>query len=172
MHPLRSFWRFPCANLITRVVTSSVMVWPMYREVIKIILTAEERRTETRGDSSHFINHMVLLITVIMYFDLCMAARSIKTSPAGCLTSAPNVCTHLESDIWFSRGINLINVPYVASWCKPRHSVRKICSEIQTAWWWLKTCLWLALQEINNPCSHIQCKKKKNCNIWQTKDEL
>lgn len=87
----------------------SVMVSAVFGEVMKIILTAERKRTKTKGDSSHVINHMMLLITVMIYFDLHMAAHSIKPSPAGCLTSAHHACTHLESDIGFHRGINLLN---------------------------------------------------------------
>lgn len=45
------------------------------------------------------LDHMVLLITVIMYFDLHMAAHSVKTGPAGYPTADRDAFTHLESDI-------------------------------------------------------------------------
>lgn len=35
----------------------SVLVSAVYGEVMKIILTAERKRTKTKGDSSHVINH-------------------------------------------------------------------------------------------------------------------
>lgn len=71
-------------------------------------------RTIIRDDWSYFINHMIRLIALILYFAPCTAAHMIQPSPAGRLTSARNVCTHLESD-GFHRGINLVALPYVAS---------------------------------------------------------
>ena len=56
----------------------------------------KKKRTKTSVSFYELFSHMVLLITVIMDFDLCLV-----TSPAGCLTSAHNVCTHLESGIQF-----------------------------------------------------------------------
>ena len=52
---------------------------------------------------------MMLLITVIMYFELHMAAMRINYSPAVWLTSALSVRTHLESEIGCCRGINLLH---------------------------------------------------------------
>lgn len=75
---------------------------------------AREIKTIIRGDWSYFINHMIHLIALILYFAPCTAAYITRTSPAGRLTSARNVRTHLESD-GFRTGIKLMTLPYVAS---------------------------------------------------------